>query len=331
MPFPLLLAVDDDGDGLDDVEAQLLQRYGAEYRVEALCDPSQALRRLTELVRAGEAVALVLVGMRVADASTGGELLERVRQLDPDAKRALLVPPEAWADPPTAQAILDAMAVGRIDYYVARPAGSRDEVFHAAIASFLLEWATDRQVMPQTIHIVGEEWSGRAYELREVFQRCAAPHAFCLADSDKGRELLARAGPHARLPLMVLPDGTSMSDPSDDELAVAAGAPLDLEERFYDLIIVGAGPAGLSAAVYGASEGLRTLVVDEGGIGGQARSSSRIRNYLGFPKGVGGARLAKEAHEQASVFGASFFFMHEATFLSAREADSACRCLMDGG
>src|SRR5215212_7883555 len=329
MPFPLLLAVDDDGDGLDDVEAQLLQRYGAEYRVEALCDPSQALRRLTELVRAGEAVALVLVGMRVADASTGGELLERVRQLDPDAKRALLVPPEAWADPPTAQAILDAMAVGRIDYYVARPAGSRDEVFHAAIASFLLEWATDRQVMPQTIHIVGEEWSGRAYELREVFQRCAAPHAFCLADSDKGRELLARAGPHARLPLMVLPDGTSMSDPSDDELAVAAGAPLDLEERFYDLIIVGAGPAGLSAAVYGASEGLRTLVVDEGGIGGQARSSSRIRNYLGFPKGVSGARLAEQAHEQASVFGASFLFMHHATALE-RWGDRLIVSLSDG-
>src|SRR5215210_5198841 len=233
MPFPLLLAVDDDGDRLDDVEAQLLQRYGAEYRVEALCDPTQALRRLTELVRAGEAVALVLVGMRVADASTGGELLERVRQLHPDAKRALLVPPEAWADPPTAQAILDAMAVGRIDYYVERPAASRDEVFHEAVASFLLEWATDRRIVPRTVHIVGEEWSGRAYELRDVFQRCAAPHSFCLADSGKGRELLAKAGPEASLPLMVLPDGTVLSDPSDNETALAAGAPPDLDERTF--------------------------------------------------------------------------------------------------
>src|SRR5215211_8669593 len=118
---------------------------------------------------------------------------------------------------------------------------------------------------------------------------------------------------------MVLPDGRALSDPSNAELAEAAGAPVDLAEHAFDIVIVGAGPAGLSAAVYGAAEGLRTLVVDEGGIGGQARSSSRIRNYLGFPKGVGGARLAKQAHEQASVFGASFFFMHEATFLSARE------------
>ena len=329
MPLPLLLVVDDDGDAVAHVEAQLLQRYGTEYRVESLGDPAQALRQLSDLAKRGEEVALVLVGLGVSDAATGGELLEQVRQLHPEAKRALLVPPDAWADTPTAQAILDAMAVGRIDYYVARPAASRDEVFHEAIASFLLEWATDRQVMPHTVHIVGEEWSGRAYELREVFQRCAAPHAFCLADSDKGRELVAKAGPDPRLPLMVLPDGTALSDPSDDEIAVAAGAPPDLDERTFDLIIVGAGPAGLSAAVYGASEGLRTLVVDEGGIGGQARSSSRIRNYLGFPKGLSGARLAAQAHEQASVFGASFLFMHEATALE-REGSQLNLSLSDG-
>ena len=329
MPLPLLLVVDDDGDALAHVEAQLLRRYGTEYRVERLGDPAQALRRLSDLAQTGEEVALVLVGLGVSDAATGGELLERVRQLHPDAKRALLVPPGAWADLPTAQAILDAMAVGRIDYYVERPAASRDEVFHEAIASFLLEWATDRRIVPHTVHIVGEEWSGRAYELRDVFQRCAAPHSFCLADSDKGRELLARAGPAARLPLMVLPDGSVLNDPSDDEIALAAGAPPDLDERTFDLIIVGAGPAGLSAAVYGASEGIRTVVVDEGGIGGQARSSSRIRNYLGFPKGLSGARLAEQAHEQASVFGASFLFMHEATALE-REGGQLHVSLSDG-
>ena len=128
---------------------------------------------------------------------------------------------------------------------------------------------------------------------------------------------------------MVLPDGTALSDPSDDDIAVAAGAPLDLDERTFDLIIVGAGPAGLSAAVYGASEGLRTLVLDEGGIGGQARSSSRIRNYHGFPKGLSGARLAAQAHEQASVFGASFFFMHEATALE-RDGSQLNVYLSDG-
>ena len=312
MPLPVLLAVDQDQDALEDVETQLVQRYAHEYRVECLGDPEGAVRMLTDLARAGEEVALVLMG--ISD-TTGGELLERVRQLHPHAKRALLVPSGAWTDQPTAEAILDSMALGRIDYYVLWPAASSDEVFHEAVSSFLLEWATDRRIVPHTVHIVGEEWSGRAYELRDVFERCAVPHTFSLGDSDEGRELLAKAGPEAKLPLMVLPDGRALSDPSNTEIAEAAGAPLDLEEHAFDLVIVGAGPAGLSAAVYGASEGLRTLVVDEGGIGGQARSSSRIRNYLGFPKGVSGARLAEQAYEQASVFGASFVFMHRATAL----------------
>jgi thioredoxin reductase (NADPH) len=312
--LPVLLGVDEDQDALEDLEAQLVQRYARDYRVECLADPEEALRMLTELARAGEEVAVVLAGKWRWD-TTGGDLLERVRQLHPHAKRALLVPSGAWADQPTAEAIRDSIAMGRIDYYAPRPAASWDEVFHQAISSFLLEWATDRRVVPHTVHIVGEAWSGRAYELREVFQRCAVPHTFCLADSDEGREVLAKADPEAKLPLMLLPDGRAMGDPSNAEIAEAAGAPVDLEEHAFDVLIVGAGPAGLSAAVYGASEGLRTLVVDEGGIGGQARSSSSIRNYLGFPKGVSGSWLAEQAYEQASVFGASFVFMHRATAL----------------
>lgn len=307
---PVLLAVDEQA-GLEAVGAQLVRRYGHEYRVECLGDSDTAVQLLTALARASEAVALLLVGDRISEA-TGDALLERARQLHPDARRALLVPSGAWTDAPTAEAILEGMSLGRIDYYVSRPAASQDEVFHEAISGFLLEWATDRRIVPHTVHIVGEEWSGRAYELREAFQSCAVPHSFCLADSDEGRELLDKAGPEARLPLMVLPDGRALSDPTNAEIAEAAGARRGLAERAFDLLIVGAGPAGLSAAVYGASEGLRTLVVDEGGIGGQARSSSRIRNYLGFPKGVSGARLAEQAYEQASVLGASFVFMHGA-------------------
>jgi thioredoxin reductase (NADPH) len=287
MPPPILLAILEDEDALEDVETQLVQRYAHDYRVESLSDPEHALRTLAELARAGEEVALVLAGQSPSGV-TGGELLERASQLHPHAKRGLVVPGGAWADPPTAEAILDAMALGRVDYYIPRPAASPDEVFHQAISSFLLEWATERRMVPHTVHIVGEAWSGRAFELREVFERCAVPHAFCLADSDEGRDLLANAGPQAKLPLMVLPDGRALSDPSNAELAEAAGAPVDFEERAYDVVIVGSGPAGLSAAVYGASEGFRTLVVDEGGIGGQARSSSLIRNYLGFPRGSAG-------------------------------------------
>lgn len=311
---PLLLAVHADLSALGDIERELGGRYARGYRVSCTRSPDDALEILAGLSHGGEEVALVLAAERFPS-TTGGELLERVRQLHPHAKRGLLVPGGAWAHQPAAEAIRDARALGRIDYYVQTPAAAPDEVFHEAITSFLLEWATDRCIVPQTIHIVGESWSGRAYELREVFGSCAVPHTFNLAESERGRQLLAEAGSGARLPLMVLPDGRALSDPSNAEIAEAAGAMPDLAEHAVDVVIVGAGPAGLSAAVYGASEGLRTLVVDEGGIGGQARSSSSIRNYLGFPKGISGSRLAEQSYEQASLFGASFLFLHRATAL----------------
>jgi thioredoxin reductase (NADPH) len=315
MSLPVLLVIDGDPDALGDVEAQLVRRYGHDYRVESAGDPKEALRQLEELADAGAELALVLAAESLAGV-TGGGVLERARQLHPHAKRGLMVAWSALADPPTAQAILDSIALGRIDYYVPMPAGWPDEVFHHTISTFLLEWATEQRKVPHTVHIVGEEWSGRAYELRETFESCATPHTFCLASSDEGRELLAKTGPDVKLPVMILPDGRALSDPSNAEIAEAAGAPTDFDGRDFDVVIVGAGPAGLSAAVYGASEGLRTLVVDEGGIGGQARSSSLIRNYLGFPRGVSGNRLAEQAYEQAAVFGASFVFMHRVTALS---------------
>lgn len=311
MPLPVLLAVDADPDSLADVEAQLAGRYGRDYRVEGAGDPREALRRLEELAGTGDEVALVLAAHSPGDAAPG-ELLEGARRLHPHAKRGLMVAAGALADASTGQAIRESMALGQIDYYVPMPAGWPDEVFHHAISAFLLEWATERRKVPRTTYIVGEEWSGRAYELRRTFEICAAPHYFCLADSEVGRELVEKAGPDARLPLMVLPGGQALSDPSNTEIAEAAGTPPDFDARDFDLVVVGAGPAGLSAAVYGASEGLRTLVVDEGGIGGQARSSSSIRNYLGFPRGVSGSRLAEQAYEQASVFGARFAFMRPA-------------------
>jgi thioredoxin reductase (NADPH) len=315
---PVLVAVEEDRNDLGEVERQLAQRYGRDYRIEAIDDAEEALRTVAGLAGEGAEVALVLVGKSLA-VDEDARLLERVRRLHPHAKRALLIPFGDWGEPSTGEATRSLMALGRIDHYVLAPAGSPDETFHEAISSFLLEWARDRRSVPQTVHIVGREWSGRAYELRTVFEQCAVPHAFWLADSDEGRALIAKAGPAAPLPLMALPGGTILCDPSDAEIAEAAGAPPDLAADAFDVVIVGAGPAGLSAAVYSASEGLRTLVVDEGGIGGQARSSSLIRNYLGFAKGVSGSRLAEQAYEQALGFGASFLFMHRAVSLGRRQ------------
>jgi thioredoxin reductase (NADPH) len=184
--------------------------------------------------------------------------------------------------------------------------------------------------LPHTIYVVGESWSGRAYELRHLLGRCAIPHSFCLADSSEGRAVVAKVGEGAKFPIIVLPDGTILSDPSNAELTRATGSPVSPERTHFDLVIVGTGPAGLSAAVYGASEGFSTLVVDEGGLGGQATSSPLIRNYLGFPRGVSGRRLALQAYEQAWVFGANFAFMQKVTDLR-REPEGVFITLSDSG
>ena len=329
MPGPVLLAVDDDPQSLRDLVRELSHRYSRDYRI--VCTPSatEAIRTLESLAEAGEDVALVLAAQWLSG-TTGSELLGQVRRLHPHAKRGLLITWGGWGDPATGEAIFDSMAHGRIDYYVLRPSVSPDEVFHQTISSFLLEWARDQRTAPHTIHVIGEAWSGRAYELRAVLGRCAIPHSFCLADSAQGRELLETAGDGPRLPVVILPDGNVLADPSNAELMHAAGAPVNPGHSEFDLVIVGTGPAGLSAAVYGASEGFSTLAVDEGGIGGQATSSALIRNYLGFPGGISGGRLAEQAYEQAWVLGAKFVFMQRALDLR-REGERISVSLSDFG
>jgi thioredoxin reductase (NADPH) len=329
MAGPVLLAVDHDVDSLREISRELSDRYSRDYTIVCTRSATEALEILERLAEAGDDVALVLAGQWLGG-TTGGDLLGQVRRLHPHTKRGLLIAWGGWGDPETGEAIFDAMAHGRIDYYVLRPSGSPDEVFHQTISTFLLEWARDQRIAPHTIYVVGEAWSGRAYELRAVLGRCAIPHAFCVADSVQGRELLATVGLDPQLPIVILPSGTVLTDPSNAELAEAAGAPVDPGHSDFDLLIVGAGPAGLSAAVYAASEGFSTLVIDEGGLGGQATSSSLIRNYMGFPEGISGGRLAEQAYEQAWVLGAKFAFMQRALELR-REGERFIVRLSDFG
>jgi thioredoxin reductase (NADPH) len=329
MALPVIIATGGDDPGaFARLQNQLAERYASHYRIEPVRAPDDAGDLLDRLAAAGADLALALAGPAALDGADGG-LFDHVRREHPQAKRALLISPMVWTDPIEAATIRAAMALGRIDHFLLEPGPAPDEVFHEGISSFLLEWARERRLVPHTVHIVGQEWAGRAYELRAVFENCAVPHRFSLADSEQGREILAKAGPDARLPLMLLPDGRALSDPSNAEIALAAGAPETFEDRTFDLLIVGSGPAGLSAAVYGASEGLGVVVVDAAGIGGQARSSSLIRNYLGFARGVSGSRLAEQAYDQAAALGANFVFMHEATTL-ARSGNEFTLALADG-
>jgi thioredoxin reductase (NADPH) len=309
---PVLFVVDDEPDWLDRIGQQLRRRYSSDYRI--LCERSaaKALQTLEALRAAGEDVAVALADQWMPEV-TGAELLARVRELHPHAKRALLITWGAWGDRPTADAVLRAMALGHIDYYVLKPWQSPDELFHRTVAEFLHEWTRTQTSRPREIAVVAERWSPRAHELRSLLARNGVPHAFHPSESEEGRRLLAEAGrERADVPVVVLLDGRMLVDPSNAELAGGYGVTTELDEqRDFDVVVVGAGPAGLAAAVYASSEGLQTLAVERESIGGQAGSSSLIRNYLGFSRGVSGAELAQRAYQQAWVFGTSFLLMRE--------------------
>lgn len=320
---PFIFAVDPDPRAIQRITGEL-QRYSADYRVICGPSPDAALAQLERMRDAGERVAIVLAA-RGETGLRGEELLARVYELHPYAKRALLIPWGGWADEETAAVIRNAMTLGHIDYYVLKPWTTPDELFHRLVSEFLQEWrrATEGRL---ELTVVAEPWSSRGYEIRNLLARTGVPHAFFSNDTDEARELLQSCGFRVSdKPVVVLPDDTVLEDPSDDELAEHGyKVSTELEDPGeLDVLIVGAGPAGLAAAVYASSEGLRALVVDHASIGGQATSSARIRNYLGFQRGLTGRELATRAYQQAWIFGAEFLLMRSASALTATE--DGCR------
>jgi thioredoxin reductase (NADPH) len=309
---PVLLAVDDEAEARRGISHELRKRYGDDYRVVCEGSAEAGIKRLRELEEAGEEVALVLADGWLSGMSAT-DFLSRARETHPTAKRLLLVSRGDRTAPAT---ILDAMALGHIDYYVNRPWKSPDERFHKAVSDLLYDWAKDHLSKFEEIVVIGEQWSARSHELRDLLGRNGVLYTFHSTDSKAGRALLRRTGQDAsRLPVVILFDGQVLADPTNADIAQACGVnpSFEKERESFDLVVIGAGPAGLAAAVYGASEGLSTLIVEGEAIGGQAGTSSRIRNYFGFPHGVGGAELTSRAAEQAWLFGATFTYMNRAT------------------
>ena len=315
-PPPVLLVVDDETESLAKIRAELERWYGEHYRVQCRRSAADALAALEQMRDDGEPVAVVLSDQWMPE-MTGSEFLARVRSLHPRARRALLIEWGAWGDPDTARAIVQAMALGQIDYYVLKPTRAPDELFHRTVAEFVHEWTRLDSPGPSEVTLVGGQWSPRAHELRSLLARTGIPHVFRTPESPQGQDALREAGEEgANGPVVILWDGRVLTDPTKAELAEAWGVETELEgESEFDLVIVGAGPAGLAAAVYASSEGMSTLVIERDAFGGQAGASSMIRNYLGFPRGLSGAELARRAYQQAWTFGTKFLLMREATGL----------------
>lgn len=323
MQKPILTVVDDQLQDLELIRTELSKRYSADYEIIAESSPVTALARLQELQAANAQVIALLAGSNMAE-MPGIAYLDRAHDLYPHARRVLLIP---WGNRSATKPILHEISQGRADQYAMKSGRVPDEQFHRLITEILHDWQRHQHVQDVVVTVVGEQWAPRSYELRDLLERSGLPFRFFSADSDEGRALLQRVGhPAGPLPVMVRFDGFALANPSDEETARALGARHASDEGVFDLAIVGAGPAGLSAAVYGASEGLRTIVIDRETIGGQAGTSSLIRNFLGFPLGISGAELTNRALDQAWSFGAETSVLRAISGLRAEGDNRILEC-----
>ena len=313
------------------LDEELSGRYGRDYRVVVCEEPAMLEPVIRELLAAGTPVALVVGAVGESDPD-GIEVLARVGGVDRTVLRVAAV---RWGEWDTARPVFDAVTMGKIDHWVTRPVQSPDEEFHQSITQFLGEWGSRRAGCFEPVQVIGDPWSARSQELRDTFSRNGIPVGFYDAGSARGRQLLRELrAESAELPVVVLRFGgrrSALANPSNLEIADAFGLMTPIPDgEVFDVAVVGAGPAGLAAAVYASSEGLRTVVVEREAIGGQAGTSSMIRNYPGFAQGVSGARLAFAAYMQAWFFGTTFLFMRQPAGL-AREDGHYRLHLSDGG
>jgi thioredoxin reductase (NADPH) len=307
---PTILAVDDDPVVSKAITRDLRDRFGADFRVAGVTSGPGALELLTEFTLRGRAVALVVSDQRMPG-MTGIELLERVRAISPDTKLLLLT---AYADTDVAiKAIND---IG-LDYYMMKPWDPPQDKLYPVVEDLLGDWQDGHRDTADQVRVVGHRWSDRSQEVKTFLTRNHVPYTWLDVErADGAGELVELAGAQvADLPLVLVPDGEPLRNPTNREVAAALGLHTLADAPLYDLCIVGGGPAGLAAAVYASSEGLRTVVVERDAPGGQAGQSASIENYLGFPKGLSGADLTHRAVAQVSRFGAEMVVAREAVGL----------------
>jgi thioredoxin reductase (NADPH) len=323
-PKPVLLTVDDDPGVSRAVARDLRKRYGRDFRIVRAESGPEALEALGEIKLRGDPVAVLLADYRMPRMS-GLEFLEQAMDLFPHARRALLT---AYAD---TDAAIQAINVIDLDHYLLKPWEPPDEKLYPVVDELIELWRDAGDEPVTATRVVGHRWSARSYEVRDFLARNSVAYRWLVADEPEGRRLLEAAGlDETSVPLVVTPGGERLVDPGVEELAARVGLSTTPATGFYDTVIVGGGPAGLGAATYAASEGLRTVLVEREATGGQAGQSTRIENYLGFPDGISGTQLTERARRQATRFGAEILTAADVTGLQMR-GSSRVVGFADGG